>query len=49
MYFTSNHRLEILDARKSNSLGLRKAIALESIADALDDIYNKLDDINSKL
>jgi len=46
MYFPSNKRLEILEARKSNSLGLRRAIALESISDALDDIYYKLDDIN---
>jgi hypothetical protein len=49
MYFTNNHRLEILEARKSNTLGLRKVIALESISDALDDIYCKLDNINSKL
>ena len=49
MYLPNNKRLEILEARKNNTLALRKVIALESISDGLDDIYYKLEDINSKL
>lgn len=44
-----NNRIKILNDRNSNSVDLRKVIALESISDTLNDIYYKLHDINSNL
>jgi hypothetical protein len=44
-----NNRAEIINQRQSNSIDLRRVMALESISDTLNDIYYKLHDINSNL